>query len=121
MRNVLFEKPFQHQGKESVEFIIVDCDINPKLKSCGCPEILITDDEIFNIMALKQAVKKYNFKIDTAENGMVAVEKVKKYKRCDDCTKECINYKIILMDLEMPIMNGLDTVRRDKEERFGKV
>jgi PleD family two-component response regulator len=48
---------------------------SPNVK-CNCPEILIVDDEVFNIMALKQAVKKYNFKIDSAENGIVGVSKV---------------------------------------------
>lgn len=66
-------------------------------------------------MALKQAVKKYNFKMDTAENGMVALEKVKKFQKCDDCHKQCSNYKIILMDMEMPIMNGLETVKKIRD------
>jgi PleD family two-component response regulator len=41
--------------------------------ACECPEILIVDDEVFNIMALKQALKKYNFRIESADNGMIAV------------------------------------------------
>jgi CheY-like chemotaxis protein len=46
---------------------------------------------------------------------MVALEKVRKFLNCDDCVKHCINYKIILMDMEMPIMNGLDTVKKIRE------
>lgn len=70
------------------------------------------DDEIFNIFALKQALKKYLLKIDTAENGLIAIEKVEKFKKSENCKFDCTNFKIILMDIEIPLMNGIDTTKK---------
>jgi hypothetical protein len=35
---------------------------------------------MFNINALKLALKKYNLKIDIAENGRIAIEKIINYR-----------------------------------------
>lgn len=61
------------------------------------------DDVFFNILALKMSLEKYNLRIDSAGNGMEAINMVRNYNS-EFC---CQNYKLILMDLEMPIMNGI--------------
>ena len=47
--------------------------------------------------------QRLSFKADEAVNGEIGVEMVK-----DMLTKECCDkmYKLILMDLQMPVMNG---------------
>ena len=52
--------------------------------------------------------ESFGIECDEAINGEVAVKKFK-----DDFFKECcdINYKLILMDIQMPIMNGFDASR----------
>lgn len=36
---------------------------------CKCPQILIVDDEVVNIMALQLMLKKYNLQTEQALNG----------------------------------------------------
>ncbi len=62
--------------------------------------ILLVEDSIDNRRLIEMYLKKTNFHLDMAENGKEAVEK---FNRND--------YDIILMDIEMPVMNGYDATR----------
>jgi CheY-like chemotaxis protein/HPt (histidine-containing phosphotransfer) domain-containing protein len=61
--------------------------------------ILIVDDIRTNLKITEGLLAPFNTKIDTAENGMTAIELVKKY-----------DYDIIFMDHMMPEMDGVETV-----------
>ena len=67
------------------------------------PEILIADDNVFNLMVIEETLKEqYGFKYEKANNGQEAVEAVR--KRID---QGGANFKLILMDLNMPVMDGI--------------
>ena len=51
-----------------------------------------------------ELLNEYGFLVDTAENGAEAVEKVKNSKPG--------NYDLVLMDVQMPIMNGYEATRQ---------
>ncbi|MEO1654914.1 MAG: ATP-binding protein, partial [Bacteroidota bacterium] len=63
--------------------------------------VLMVEDNEMNQLVASQFLNKWNAQIDYAQNGEIAVEMVQK--------KE---YDIILMDLEMPIMNGYQTTQK---------
>lgn len=65
-------------------------------------KVLIVDDSILMRRILKDALEQNPEieVIDTAENGKDAIEKLKR-----------INPDVITLDVEMPIMNGLDTLK----------
>ena len=63
--------------------------------------ILIVDDTHFNVMAIQQILDKEGIKSEYAMNGEEAIEKVK-----------AKNYDLILMDCEMPLLDGWETTRR---------
>ena len=73
--------------------------------------ILIVDDEVFNIQAIK-IIMKYFIKLDpelvcdTAQNGEDAVDKIKKNVKKNN--KVGCDYSLILMDCNMPFMDGYD-------------
>jgi len=69
-------------------------ETNPKL---SFSRILIAEDEQDNFELIRLGIKNICKQIDHARNGKEAVELVK--------TK---NYDLVLMDLKMPVMNGLD-------------
>ena len=71
-------------------------------KETSC--ILIVDDTYFNILALQQVLDKEGFKSESAISGEEAIEKVKNKK-----------YDLILMDCEMPNLNGWETTQILKE------
>jgi len=73
------------------------------IKICQCPKILIVDDEVSNRNVLTNYCKRLNLLSEQAVNGLQALEYVEKYSTLHDC---CHSYKMILMDSNMPIMNG---------------
>lgn len=58
-------------------------------------KVLVVEDVEFNIMVAEKMLHSWNAKVDIAENGKEGVEKAKQ-----------IQYDIILMDLQMPVMDG---------------
>lgn len=79
-------------------------------KLCHCPDILIVDDNAFNLYSLRKQLESIQFIIDSANSGEEAVELVQEfsmnYKKKFKC---CNNYKIIFMDIEMPGKDGYET------------
>ncbi|WP_158993561.1 response regulator [Mucilaginibacter sp. L196] len=59
--------------------------------------MLIAEDNVVNVMLMKKLLSKWNITPTIAENGERAVQLV-----------QYGNFDIILMDLQMPIMNGFD-------------
>ena len=82
--------------------------INPLyVKNCGCCSILVVDDQYINRYIILQYAEKYDIRIDEAEDGMEAVAMVKETNK----KKCCDGYYLILMDLNMPIMGGIEASR----------
>ncbi|HXA02640.1 MAG TPA: ATP-binding protein, partial [Cytophagaceae bacterium] len=65
---------------------------NQKLKGL---EILLVEDNEMNQLFTKNILKNLKLNVDIASNGLIALEKVK-----------IRNYDVILMDLQMPVMDG---------------
>ncbi|CDW79459.1 UNKNOWN [Stylonychia lemnae] len=80
-------------------------------------EILIVDDHIFNIVTLQTILEiQFNLKVHKAMNGLEAVQKVRErindtngFDKCREHYSR--NYKLILMDGNMPIMDGLQATQ----------
>ena len=60
-------------------------------------KVLVVEDIALNQLLMKTLLDDFGFENDIAENGQMAIEKLKK-----------ISYDIILMDLQMPVMNGFE-------------
>lgn len=76
-------------------------------------KILLVEDNIIEILKLKRAIENLgmNHEVLEAENGEIALDSIK---------QEEINPDIILLDLNMPKMNGLEflsVVRNDESMR----
>lgn len=73
--------------------------------TCECKKILIVDDENFNIQTLKFILKNFKIVPDFCYNGQEALDKV-----TFNINKTCcsIQYKVIFMDVMMPIMDGIE-------------
>ena len=76
-----------------------------KNKICHCRDIILCDDETFNLTTIKNMLKKFNIECDTSTNGKECIDSIinKKQLNCN-CDKN--NYKLIFLDMMMPIMNG---------------
>ncbi len=63
----------------------------------GNAKVLVVEDVKLNQLLMKTLLEDGGFEMDIAENGKIAIEKMKKG-----------SYDIILMDLQMPEMNGFE-------------
>lgn len=66
--------------------------------------LLLVEDNLLNVEVAQTLLEMVGFEVDVAENGKVAVEKFDK--------NEDGSYDAILMDIRMPIMDGLEATRR---------
>ena len=98
-----------YEASEKRMMIIKELNL---VKSCKCSNILICDDNAFNIYSLRKQLEYFNFKIDCAIDGEEAIKMVEEYHNEDHC---CKTYQIIFMDIEMPGINGYETTRKIRE------
>ncbi len=76
-------------------------DIYLSNKPLSNRKVLIVDDDIRNIFALSSVLEEYGMDISSAENGRDAINLLKARSDID----------IVLMDIMMPEMDGLDTMK----------
>lgn len=62
--------------------------------------VLLVEDNDINRLYAKSILKNWQCYTDTAENGLVAIEKIKNQA-----------YDVILMDIQMPVMDGYETTK----------
>ena len=63
-------------------------------------KILLVEDNDINRLYAKSILKQWECAVDIAENGLVAIEKIKNNF-----------YDVILMDVQMPVMDGYEATR----------
>jgi CheY-like chemotaxis protein len=63
-------------------------------------KVLVVEDIVLNQLLIKIILLDFGFEIEIAENGKIAIDLLQKNEN---------EYDIILMDLQMPIMNGFAT------------
>ena len=68
------------------------------------PRILVVDDLFTNRLLIRELLRSMQIEFKMAENGKEAI----------DCLHSG-TFDIVLMDIEMPVMNGLETVRYIRE------
>ena len=79
--------------------------------SCSCLDVMIVDDEQFNQSCLNNMLLKCKIKSDLCYNGKECIEKIsEKIKKNCSCSRK--HYKLILMDVLMPQMNGIEATER---------
>ena len=93
----LFEQRFKFDSQEQESF-----DLNRA-------KILVAEDNKVNIMVIEKFLIKWNVDYEIAENGLIALNKAKENV-----------YDLILMDLQMPVMNGFEASTEIKESNESK-
>ena len=66
--------------------------------------VLIVDDEKLIVKGIRFSLEKDDYEVDTAYDGGEALEKAKES-----------TYDVILLDLMLPVMNGMDVCRQIRE------
>ena len=92
------------------EIMAIDADIK-NIK------VLVVEDMALNQLLMKTVLDDFGFDRDIADNGKIAIEKLTQ-KDAHGATKE---YDIILMDLQMPEMNGFEATEYIRKTLKSKI
>lgn len=69
--------------------------------------VLIAEDNAINIMITRKFLQNRNIEVDVAYNGKEAIDKIL-----------LSHYDLVLMDVHMPVMDGITTIKRLREEKI---
>jgi CheY-like chemotaxis protein len=67
--------------------------------------VLLVEDNLINQQVLRKQLKKAGCHVSVANHGLEALESLEKN-----------TFDIVLMDVEMPVLSGLDAMRRIREK-----
>jgi PAS domain S-box-containing protein len=82
-------------------------ELDPEIKNI---KVLVAEDIPLNQLLMKTLLDDFGFERDIAANGKIAIEKLQKK-----------SYDIILMDLQMPEMNGFETTEYIRNTMNSKI
>ncbi len=97
---VPFEIPKDTEISQSGEPAEATLSVQALARGSALSRILIAEDSEYNVALFIAYFKDSGFELHFAENGKIAVEKVKAGK-----------FNLVLMDLQMPVMDGLEATR----------
>ncbi|KAF2514393.1 response regulator [Flavobacterium zhairuonense] len=93
-----FVIPFEHDPEKTIKIIN---EIEVDLTSNEVHKILIVEDNRINQLVTKKIIEKNNYDCKVADDGFGALEILQKE-----------TFDLILMDINMPLMNGFETSKR---------
>ena len=94
------ENGIQVHKKEIGEMTPRDLNLNPVHIANEFPHnILIVEDNKVNQKIVSMLLSSLGYDVDIADNGLEAINKIKEVEQ---------NYSIVFMDMQMPIMGGLE-------------
>ncbi len=104
--NFSFQLAFE-KTKAKAEPMVALEELTTEIKNI---KVLVVEDIALNQLLMKTLLDDFGFERDVAENGRVAIEKLK-----------VNSYDIILMDLQMPEMNGFEAASYIRNEMHSTI
>jgi CheY-like chemotaxis protein len=82
-----------------------DPNLNKEYETVGNKKVLVVEDNEINQFVATTIFEKWKMKVDVVDNGQLAVDKIK-----------AKDYDVVLMDLQMPVMGGLEATKIIRKE-----
>jgi len=98
--NFIVKIPYSFAGANRVKETARPAAPLPAHKNLSGMKVLLVEDNDINRLYAKSILHQWNCFIDIAENGLVAIEKIKNHY-----------YDVVLMDVQMPVMDGYEATR----------
>ena len=73
--------------------------------------ILVVDDDVINLKMIEFILSQKGYLVDKVDSGMECIAKLEEADYA---------YDLILLDVEMPVMNGVQTLEKIRETEKGK-
>ena len=103
---IVINKANRSEEANSVLAPIINKDSNSNSSPFAGRKILIVDDNKLNIKVAIRALSSFNFEIDDALSGQECIDKIKAGNK----------YDLILMDIMMPGLSGVQTLEELKKD-----
>lgn len=78
-----------------------------KLSQIRGAKVLLVEDNVINQQIAHEFLEQLFIQVDIANNGLIALKKVAQHE-----------YDLILMDIQMPVLNGLDATKQLREAGY---
>ena len=98
--NFIVRIPYSFAKSDGVNKTARPTTPQPSDKKLVGMKVLLVEDNDINRLYAKSILRQWNCMVDIAENGLVAIEKIK-YNF----------YDVVLMDVQMPVMDGYEATR----------
>ncbi|KAH0261568.1 histidine kinase, partial [Aureobasidium melanogenum] len=114
--------PHSVGGSFDVVKVLEKIDMVPPAKTLVKDmHVLLVEDNLINSKVMAKQLRKLGCEVDVAENGLEALNHLAKTTYLSS-TKEATPLSLILLDVEMPIMDGLTCIRRIRAlEQSGEI
>jgi YesN/AraC family two-component response regulator len=76
-----------------------------KIAKLQSVKILFVEDEVDLVTIISDTLTKLKANFETAQNGQIALDKFKEHN----------DFELIVTDINMPVMNGLDLIKHVRE------
>ena len=73
-----------------------------------CPQVLIVDDDAFNLFSLETLFRMFDYRCRKVMNGKEAVDFLVGQPKCAHCT----GVRLVMMDYQMPVMDGVESTTK---------